>query len=358
MSIFDLKKTISSNASSNSIISSIENRSVLGTNGRKTTLIWRAPYSDFNTNSVLTVNPGEEAVFIKNGNFIGKFGPGRHQLKTENYPFLSSIRNFLSGGESTFTCEIYFVRTAISTEVLWGTNSPIQLRDPVQKIQTSIFARGSYKVVISDPFLLITKLTSQIKSFDNDELLNFFHNQFQQKIKSQIAKSLQNSSEELLGICAKMDIFSSELFPYLSSVFEEYGLKLEDFSISAMDIPEDDPNRQRLEEAYSRTRELEIMQDNYRLIKGMEIMKDIANNESGGAMASMGAGIGAGIGAGGAMAELAKNVFGADSPSKQPQQNNDDALEKLSQLKIMLEKGLIDNDEFTAMKKKILDSFL
>lgn len=30
-------------------------------------LIWRQPEEDFNTNSVLIVNPGEEAIFIKMG---------------------------------------------------------------------------------------------------------------------------------------------------------------------------------------------------------------------------------------------------------------------------------------------------
>ena len=358
MSIFRSKKNTLESGTSNSILNSIENTSVLGTSGQSTTLIWRSPYKDFNTNSVLTVNPGEEAVFIKNGKFISKFGPGRHQLSTQKYPFLSSLRNVLSGGQSTFSCEVYFVRTSISTEVLWGTSSPIQLRDPVQKIQTSIIARGAYKVSVADPFSLITKLISQVDSFDNDELLRFFHHQFQQKIKTVLAKQLQQSSEELLGVCARLEEFSNLISSDIAMVFDEYGLKLNDFSISAMDIPEDDPNRQRLEEAYSRSSELRILNDDYKMIKGMEIMKDIANNEGGGAMAAMGAGMGMGIGAGSAMAEMAKNVFGP-SETKQPSNSDkNDSLEKLSQLKEMLNQGLIDNDEFAAMKKKILESFI
>ena len=58
-------------------------------------LIWRQPEEDFNTNSVLIVNPGEEAIFIKNGEIVNVFSSGRYELTTENYPFLSRIKNDL-----------------------------------------------------------------------------------------------------------------------------------------------------------------------------------------------------------------------------------------------------------------------
>ena len=121
-------------------------------------LIWKQPEEDFNTHSVLTVNPGEEAVFVKNGEVVSVFQNGRYVLKTENYVFLSRLRNMLSGGISTFNCFVYFVRKASTMELLWGTNSPIQLRDPVQGIATSIKARGSYKIHIDDSIKVITTL--------------------------------------------------------------------------------------------------------------------------------------------------------------------------------------------------------
>ena len=118
--------------------------------GDPSLLIWKSPVMDFNTNSVLIVNPGEAAVFIKNGQIVQEFENGRYELKTENYPFLSNLRNLLSGGQSVYTSEIYFVRKALSNEILWGTDSPIQLRDPVQRLQTSLRGRGSYKVTVDN----------------------------------------------------------------------------------------------------------------------------------------------------------------------------------------------------------------
>ena len=77
-------------------------------------LIWRQPEEDFNTNSTLIVMPGEEAIFIKGGNIEEVFGNGTYKLSTENYPFISRLRNAFTGGISTFNCVVYFVRKADS----------------------------------------------------------------------------------------------------------------------------------------------------------------------------------------------------------------------------------------------------
>lgn len=42
-------------------------------------------------------------------------------------------------------------------EILWGTDYPIQLRDPIQQIATSK-VRGSYKIQIDDSSVFLTKL--------------------------------------------------------------------------------------------------------------------------------------------------------------------------------------------------------
>ncbi len=85
-------------------------------------LIWRQPEEDFNTNSTLIVMPGEEAIFIKGGTVEQTFENGTYKLSTENYPFISRLRNAFTGGISTFNCVVYFVRKAHSEEILWGTD--------------------------------------------------------------------------------------------------------------------------------------------------------------------------------------------------------------------------------------------
>ena len=349
--------------------------------GDPSLLIWKSPVMDFNTNSVLIVNPGEAAVFIKNGQIVQEFENGRYELKTENYPFLSNLRNLLSGGQSVYTSEIYFVRKALSNEILWGTDSPIQLRDPVQRLQTSLRGRGSYKVTVDNAGLFITKLSGNVRGFSPEDLDHYFYSQFQQKIKSAIATALKNSNEEILGVCSRLDEFAEELTPSIAQVLGEYGLRLQTFNIHALDIPEDDPNRQKLEDAYVRSRELDILGDNYRLVKGMEIMKDVANNQSSGGLAGAGVGLGMGVAAGGVMGEMARGIFGGAAPQQAAPNMQaagvagaaagaaaagaaagaaaagaaaEDPFEKLAKLKKMLDAGLIEQDEYNAAKKNIL----
>ncbi len=304
---------------------------VLKNSGPAGVLIWKQPEEDFNTNSVLVVNPGEEAIFVKDGEIVNVFQNGRHQLKTENYPFLSRIRNILSGGVSTFNCFVYFVRKADTMEILWGTDSPIQLRDPVQGIATSIKARGSYKVSVADSSKFLVKLVgSNLTNLGPNDLERYFSNQFQSKIKSTIAKGLKETNEELLGVCSELEEFSEKITPGMQGVLDEYGLKLVNFSISAMDIPEDDPNRQLLEKAFAKKREFDVMGAGYQTIKGIEIMGNMSENmasgsgEGGGmgSMAGAGMGLGLGMAAGGAFGNMAGQIFqGAQQGyPQQPQQ--------------------------------------
>lgn len=357
---------------------------VIKNTGDGNLLIWRQPEEDFNTNSTLIVNPGEEAIFIKNGEILQVFSNGSYELKTENYPFLSRIRNMLTGGVSKYSCSVYYVRLAHSMEILWGTESPIQLRDPVQRIATSVRARGSYKIQIRNSNIFLTKLLgNNVQALDQSEIEKYFNEQFQQKIKSTLTRALKNSNEEILGICSEMDLFAEEIAPLIQEVFEEYGIKLINFSISAMDIPEDDPNRQYLEDAYAKARELDIMGERYRTIKGMEILENLSVNPGAGGIASAGAGLGMGMAAGSVIGDIAKNVFSPIEPTPKPQtpvqhptnsrfvqngasqnttaaqqQPSEDPMEKLTKLKKMLDLGLIEQAEYDSVKKEILSKMM
>ena len=311
-------------------------------------LLWKCPVEDFNTNSVLIVNPSEQALFYKNGNLVDVIGEGRHELTTENYPFLSDLRNLLSGGESTYNCKIIFVRKNMSMEILWGTGGPIQLRDPIQGIMTSILGRGSYKIKIDNAPLFINTVLGHVDSFEPDDLSKYFSNQFAQIIKSTISKLILASNEEILGICAKLDDFSSAISSSIKGVFSNIGLILDNFSISSLEIPEDDPNRQKLEFAYAQKREKGIMGDDYNLIKSMEIMQNLSKNEgAGGGVASAGAGLGMALASMGPMASMMGNIASNNTQT--------DPVEKLKKAKTMLDAGLIEQAEYDAIKKKVLE---
>lgn len=355
-------------------------------------LLWRQPEEDFNTNSVLIVNPGEEAIFIKNGEIINVFQNGRYELKTENYPFLSRIRNALSGGISTYNCVVVFVRKSHSAEILWGTESPIQLRDPVEDIAVEIRARGSYKIQIAKPELFLTKMIgNNIQNVMQEELNRFFHNQFQRKIKSFISMAVKASGIETLELNSYIDDYSVCLQGVIFDILADYGIEIVDFSISAMDVPLDCPNRQELEKAHAEKRKVGIYGADFNRIHVIEILKNFSNNPGAGEGMSLGVGAGVGIAVGGTMGNAISNLvthtfggsndesiktqpvkpqpnpnrfepIGENFPSEQSQSQPQaeapkSIVEKMSELKQLLDMGVISQEEFDAVKKDILDSY-
>ena len=151
-------------------------------------LIWRQPEEDFNTNSSLVVMPGEAAIFVDRGQIVQTFENGTYQLTTENYPFISRLRNAFSGGVSKYNCVVYFVRKAVSKELLWGTSSRIQVRDKVWNIRTDIGARGAFKIKVENPGVFLEKMLGNNVTYQTQaEIFDYFGEELQSKIVSILA---------------------------------------------------------------------------------------------------------------------------------------------------------------------------
>lgn len=284
-------------------------------------LIWLNGEEDFNNNSTLIVSESEEALFYKDGIIEQVFEAGKYNLTTNNYPFLSRVRNAMTGGISAFNCKVYFVRKAHSMEILWGTDSPIQVRDPIQMIATSIQARGSMKIQIKDSKKFLIKLLGNNVPFMTQyELTDYFRSEFMQYIKSNIARYIKESNDEILGICAEQDKLANSLIPILEEPLDDYGIKLVSFTIAAIDIPENDPNRQKLEDSYAAKRQDTIWGQDTNKLFARQLLTDIANNPGAGGMATMGAGMGMGMGVAPIIGSMAQQAF---TPVKQVVQQHE-----------------------------------
>ena len=330
---------------------------VIKNSGHANAIIWRQPEEDFNTNSTLVVMPGEQAIFIKGGVIEQIFENGTYKLSTENYPFIGRLRNMLSGGVSAFNCVVYFVKTSHSMELLWGTSSPIQVRDKMLGVATKLRARGSYKIQISNPGIFLTKLVGNGYNYINQQEVidDFFASEFQGKIRSNLTRYLNETTTELYGIEEHIEEIAEQIEPSISTTFEEYGLRLIKFSIASLDVL-DDALRRRYDE---RARQ-----------QSADILKTLAANPGAGGVAAAGAGMGVGMAAGGVFASMAQQMFApvqqspVQSAAPQPQpsgrfvqsemQSKEDPIETLKKLKTMLEAGLIPQEVYDTKMKEIL----
>lgn len=289
--------------------SSKEWSSVIRNIGITDDLVWCHPEEFFKTNSTLIVQPGEEALFVKNGHIEQVFTNGSYTLTTENYPFLSRLIAKFTGGESAFNCRVYFMRVASSMEVTWGTDGPIQVRDKLLQIQTDLLARGSYKLQIGDSGKFLTKLLgNRIGSFSPQDIKKYFGTELLGEIKACISTVIAESNQEILGISSRIVEISKMMEPHMRDVFAEYGVELLKFAISGIDIADAELRRRydeinmdaiaKMRNAQADRNVMECLGDKWMAQQQVDIMKNFSMQDSG--VSGAGAGIGMGMAAGAA----------------------------------------------------------
>lgn len=328
---------------------------VIKNSGDGSLLIWRQPEEDFNTNSTLIVMPGEEAIFVKGGVIEQVFTNGTYKLSTENYPFISRLRNAFSGGVSSFNCVVYFVRTAHSEEIEWGTMSPIQYYDDTFG-NLNIKSYGAFKVHVDNPAVFLTKLIgNNVDVETQDGLKRYFGNEFQMHIVNSLSQTLdqlKDSGKVIFETVRNTVAISSAIEPHIASILGNYGLKLEAFSVASCKASSDDPEIQKMITDRAR---MNYLGQNWAAQQQVDIMKGIAQNPGAGGVASIGAGIGMGMAAGnifGGMGQQTMQGQTIANPSPAPAGNP--AMEKLKQLKELLDMGLISQEDFEAKKQEVL----
>lgn len=359
---------------------------VIKNSGSGDLLIWRQPEEDFNNNSTLVVMPGEVAIFINEGKIEQVFENGTYKLNTENYPFIGRLKRMFSGGISTFNCVVYFVRKADSKELLWGTPSPIQVRDKVWGILTNAKAHGAYKVRVTDPVVFLEKLVgNNVQAQQQEDIFSYFEQEMTSLIKTSLSKFLNSIQQELIGLDSQLQELSNQLQPQVNTAVTPYGLECITFSLANLDI--DTSKYDALDEAQIakiaklRAAEgdkgvMDILGDKWGTQQAANILTILAGNPGAGGVAATGAGLGMGMAAGGAFSYMAEQMLAPMNPgaqqSSQPfnsepsgrfvqkdsdvenEEKTSDPVEALGQLKRMLDAGYIDQGEYDDKKKEIL----
>ncbi|MCB8982364.1 MAG: SPFH domain-containing protein [Ardenticatenaceae bacterium] len=192
----------------------------------------RGGLGDIKLGSQLIVNPGETCVFVRGGEPMGTFTPGRHTLTTENIPLLSDlIERGLFGGKNVFTADVYFVKTTDIT-MKWGTANPIIVEHPQRSPGASaIVGNGTYVTKVKDPWRFLNALDAFRESVRQQEIKT--------RLDPMLGVMMQDKLSELaiaknLGP-AQLQSFSKDindlLVGLLQEEFDAIGMVLVDFNI-------------------------------------------------------------------------------------------------------------------------------
>lgn len=264
-------------------------------NGEPDVFAWKYPNEELGTWTQLIVNEAQEAVLFKEGRALDTFQSGRHTLETANIPFLRKLINLPFGGRSPFTAEVWYVNKANILDIKWGTSSPIQLQDPKYSVFVPLRAFGQFGISIENSKKFLVKLVGTLSQFDKDTLTNYFRGLYLTKVKDAISSYLLNNKISIVEINAYIDEASAYLKDSVQSVLDEYGIKLLNFYVDDVSVPEDDSAVIQLKAALAKKAEMDVIGYNYQQERTFDTLEGAAKNQSG-MSGLMGAGIGLGLG--------------------------------------------------------------
>ncbi len=199
------------------------------------TLVWRFPDEDkeIKRGAQLIVRESQVAQFVYLGQFGDTFGPGKHDLVTDNIPILSTLKGWKYGFESPFKADIYYINTRLFTGNKWGTSNPIMMRDQDFGI-VRVRAFGTFDFRITDPKLFLKEVSGSDHHFRLDE----FADTMRSRIVSVFTDALATAKVPVLDLATRYGELGDALLPIINPQTQgKYGIEITSFILENASVP-------------------------------------------------------------------------------------------------------------------------
>lgn len=246
---------------------------------------WRFPHTNLSTMTQLIVQESQEAIFFSKGRIVGKFGPGKHTLTTENMPLLRSLYGIPFGGKNPFTAEVWFVNKIQAYNLEWETDT-LSVHDAGYNTHIPLRASGQYGLKVVDAEKFLVKAVGSKTEFTEYDLTNQFVGEFTTKVKSTIMQHMISNNIGFKQISMHLNAMSEILKNDMSAFWGELGIELMKFYVSSIDIDTSTPEGSRVKEAITKQTEMSITGRTWQ----QEQMFGTANSAIDGMTSNMGGG--------------------------------------------------------------------
>ncbi|WP_239133624.1 SPFH domain-containing protein [Rugosimonospora africana] len=249
------------------------------------TIVWRFPRYDneIKMGAKLIVRESQVAVFVNEGSIADAFTPGTYTLETQNVPILSTLKGWKYGFHSPFKAEVYFINTRQFTDLKWGTQNPVIVRDP-EFGAVRLRAFGAFSARVVDASKLLTELVGTDPQFRTEEVQEYLR----QITVSRLGTALAAARIPLLDLAAHQDTIGLTLAGTLSEDLADIGIEIPKLVIENISVPPE------VEEALDKRSQMGIVGDldRYTQFQTANAIEDAANNPGGGAGEGFGLGLG------------------------------------------------------------------
>ena len=306
------------------------------------TLMWRFPAEDqeIQTGATLVVRESQQALFVDEGKTADLFGAGTHLLTTQTLPLLTNLKNWDKFFASPFKSDVYFFNLRQQLGRRWGTAQPVTVRDSEFGV-VQLRAFGMYDYRISDPAKLFSEVTGVAADYSREQLDEPLRN----VVMTRLASVFGASGIAFLDMAANQVLLSQKMAELLAPDFARLGLTLERFSVESVTLPE------AIQKALDERISMGVVGDlsRYTQYQTASAIPLAAQNEGG--LAGVGAGVGVGAAIGQAMATNMNAAATAPAAGNDPQA-------RLTQLKALLDQGLITAADYDKAKAEVLKQLI
>lgn len=300
-----------------------------------------SPTDEIKNASKLIVAPGQGCVLVYDGKVQDVLlEEGVFSLSTANNPFITTLVNIRQNFESEHKLKVFFFRQSQTLNQSWGTPSPIKYVDKQYGIPVELGVNGTFSFKILDVNFLYREVISNATLFTTRDVRDIII----KRIPQTITTYLSGASFGYTEIDTQLETISIEVKNKLNEEFSVLGLLLTDFKVVGTVF--DQKTQQRIDTVSNMTSDVmaaEVAGLSYVELEKLKALRDAARNEGG--LAGAGVQMGAGL-------ELGKQLsVAADQVLSNP---TSDDLTTLKKLNILLQEGIITQEDYDLKKKEIL----
>ena len=272
--------------------------------GSKTIYAYRFPQTNLSTYTQLIVQESQEAILFSKGQIVGKFGPGKHTLNTENLPILRNLFGIPFGGKNPFTAEVWFVNKTTPYNIDWET-SKMSIHDFDYNTQLPLVSKGRYGLKVTDAEKFLIKIVGTKSEFTQDDLTDQFFGEVSTKTKSTIVRFMKNHRIGFKGISGELDNLSEYLKGTMSDFWQNIGLTLTQFYVTCIEIDTSTETGRKVAESIAQQSAMSITGHTWQQAQAFDVANNAVNNFGSGSGGLMGGLIAmqmmGGLGGGGAV---------------------------------------------------------
>ncbi|WP_321848519.1 SPFH domain-containing protein [Burkholderia diffusa] len=321
-------------------------------------LAWRYPMEDqeIQYGGQLTVRETQVAIFVNEGKVADVFQPGLYKLETRTLPVLTYLKNWDKFFQSPFKSDVYLFSTRLQLGRRWGTAQPVTIRDrEFGFVQLRAFGIYSYRIV--DAAAFHREVSGTRAQYTVDDL----EQQLRNLVVTAMSTTFGSADVPFVDMAANQTLLSQRVAEALVPVFTRYGLALDAFAVESVSLPAE------LQKALDLRIGAGMAGDLARATQYQTAQAIPLAAQNPGGIAGVGAGLAAGAAIGQAMAG---QIAGAAQPAPsappapvaapvaaaQPAApaEGTDYVQRLEQLKALLDKGLVTEEDYSRAKAEIL----